>query len=92
MKTAQGVTLIANGRLVDGTGAAPVPDAAVVIKDGKITYAGPAQQRRRSRPMSAASTPAAGRSCRAWSRPISIPPISTWPSWPISTSSTRSNT
>ena len=43
MKTAQGVTLIANGRLVNGTGAAPVPDAAVVIKDGKITYAGPAR-------------------------------------------------
>ena len=42
MKTAQGVTLIANGRLVDGTGAPPVPDAAVLIKDGKITYAGPA--------------------------------------------------
>ena len=73
MKTAQGVTLIANGQLVDGTGAAPVPDAAVVIKDGKITYAGPARGRTaRSRPTSAASTPAAGRSCRGWSRPIFI--------------------
>ena len=43
MKTAQGVTLIANGRLVDGTGAAPVRDAAVVVKDGRIAYAGPAR-------------------------------------------------
>jgi imidazolonepropionase-like amidohydrolase len=43
MKTAQGEALITNGRLVNGTGAAPVPDAAVLIKDGKITYAGPAR-------------------------------------------------
>jgi imidazolonepropionase-like amidohydrolase len=42
MKTAQGMTLIANGRLVDGTGSAPQADAAVVVKDGKIVYAGPA--------------------------------------------------
>src|SRR5271157_4608900 len=41
MKTAQGVTKIANGRLVDGTGSPAVPDAAVVLKDGKIAYAGP---------------------------------------------------
>jgi imidazolonepropionase-like amidohydrolase len=40
MKIAQGVTLITNGRLVNGTGVAPVPDAAVLIKDGKIAYAG----------------------------------------------------
>ncbi len=43
MKTARGVTLIANGRLVDGTGATPVPDAAVVVRDGRIAYAGPAR-------------------------------------------------
>lgn len=42
MKTAAGTTLIANGTLIDGTGAAPVPNAALVIEDGKITYAGPA--------------------------------------------------
>jgi imidazolonepropionase-like amidohydrolase len=42
MKTSQGITVIANGRLVDGTGATPVADAGVVIKDGKIAYAGPA--------------------------------------------------
>jgi imidazolonepropionase-like amidohydrolase len=42
MKTATGTTLIHNGQLVDGTGAAAVPNAAVVIQDGKIAYAGPA--------------------------------------------------
>jgi imidazolonepropionase-like amidohydrolase len=42
MKTAEGVTLIANGQLVDGTGAPAVPDAAVVVEDGRVTYAGPA--------------------------------------------------
>jgi imidazolonepropionase-like amidohydrolase len=42
MKTAQGTTLVTNGQLIDGTGAAAVPNAAVVITDGKIAYAGPA--------------------------------------------------
>jgi len=42
MKTAQGVTKIANGRLVDGTGSPSVPDATVIVKNGRITYAGPA--------------------------------------------------
>lgn len=42
MKMAQGVTLVRNGRLVDGTGKPAVPDAAVLIEDGRITYAGPA--------------------------------------------------
>jgi imidazolonepropionase-like amidohydrolase len=41
MKTACGTTVIHNGQLVDGTGAAPIPDAAVLIRDGRITYAGP---------------------------------------------------
>jgi imidazolonepropionase-like amidohydrolase len=41
MKTASGVTVIANGQLLDGTGAAPVPDGALVIADGRIRYAGP---------------------------------------------------
>jgi imidazolonepropionase-like amidohydrolase len=41
VKTASGVTLITNGQLIDGTGAAPVPDAAVVVRDGRIAYAGP---------------------------------------------------
>jgi imidazolonepropionase-like amidohydrolase len=43
MKTAPGVTLIANGRLIDGTGGPAVADAVVVVKDGRITYAGPAR-------------------------------------------------
>jgi imidazolonepropionase-like amidohydrolase len=41
MKTATGVTVIKNGQLVDGTGAPAVRDAAVVIRDGRIAYAGP---------------------------------------------------
>src|SRR5271166_3615512 len=43
MKSANGTLLITNGRMVDGTGAAPVPDAAVLVKDGKIVYAGGAK-------------------------------------------------
>jgi imidazolonepropionase-like amidohydrolase len=43
MKAAQGVTLVCHGQLVDGTGRAPIPDAAVVIRDGRIAYAGPVQ-------------------------------------------------
>lgn len=42
MRTAHGTTLITNGQLVDGTGRAAVPDASVVIQDGRIVYAGPA--------------------------------------------------
>jgi imidazolonepropionase-like amidohydrolase len=41
MKLAQGTTVISNGQLVDGTGKPAVPDAAVVIQDGTIAYAGP---------------------------------------------------
>jgi imidazolonepropionase-like amidohydrolase len=41
MKIASGVTLITHGSLVDGTGAPAVPDAAVVVRDGRISYAGP---------------------------------------------------
>ncbi|HVL11662.1 MAG TPA: amidohydrolase family protein, partial [Gemmata sp.] len=42
MKLATGSTLIANGTLVDGTGRPPVRDAAVLVTDGKIAYAGSA--------------------------------------------------
>src|SRR5215208_813537 len=41
MKTASGVTIISHGQMVDGTGKAAVPDAAVVVRDGRIAYAGP---------------------------------------------------
>jgi imidazolonepropionase-like amidohydrolase len=44
MKTATGTTIIANGQLVDGTGAERVQDAALVISDGRISYAGPVAQ------------------------------------------------
>ena len=44
MKTATGTTVIANGQLVDGTGRPPVRDAAVVIRDGRVSYAGPVAQ------------------------------------------------
>lgn len=40
MKIASGTTFITNGQLVDGTGTQPVRDAAVVIRDGRIAYAG----------------------------------------------------
>ena len=89
MKTATGTTVITNGTLVDGTGAAPVPDAAVVVRDGRITYAGPCG-RATSRPTRRRSTPAAARSCRAWSRPTSTRRTSTSPRSKTSTSSTRS--
>src|SRR5687767_7835778 len=41
MKLASGTTVISNGQLIPGTGAAPIPDAALVIRDGRIAYAGP---------------------------------------------------
>lgn len=44
MQTATGTTLIANGTLVDGTGRRPVPDAAVVVRDGRIVFAGPVRE------------------------------------------------
>jgi imidazolonepropionase-like amidohydrolase len=43
MKTSPGALVIANGQLIDGTGAPPVRDGALHIADGKITYAGPAR-------------------------------------------------
>jgi imidazolonepropionase-like amidohydrolase len=42
MRFEPGYTRIHNGQLVDGTGAAPVRDAVVVIDNGRISYAGPA--------------------------------------------------
>jgi len=43
MQTAFGSTRIHKGQLIDGTGAVPVPNAVVLVKDGRIAYAGPAQ-------------------------------------------------
>jgi len=45
MKTASGTLLITHGQLVDGRGGPPTPDAAVVVRDGRIAYAGPAAGR-----------------------------------------------
>lgn len=42
MKTAHGWTVIRNGQLIDGNGGPAVPDAAVVVQNGKIVFAGPA--------------------------------------------------
>lgn len=42
MKLATGATLIHNVQLVDGTGGPATPHAAVLVRDGKIAYAGPA--------------------------------------------------
>jgi len=44
MKTTTGSMVVVHGRLVDGTGAAPVADAALVIEEGRIRYAGPVGQ------------------------------------------------
>jgi imidazolonepropionase-like amidohydrolase len=45
MNTAKGWTIIDNGQIVDGTGAPPVRDGAVVIHDGRIAFAGPASRK-----------------------------------------------
>lgn len=42
MKLESGTTIIYNGQLIDGTGAAAIPDGMVVVTDGRIAYAGPA--------------------------------------------------
>ncbi len=42
MKLASGSTLISGGQLIDGTGAQPIQDAALLIENGRIAYAGPA--------------------------------------------------
>ncbi len=41
MKTPKGTALITNGQLIDGNGTPPVRDAALLIRDGRIAYAGP---------------------------------------------------
>lgn len=44
MKTETGRTVIRNGQLIDGTGAAPVSGGVLLIEDGLITYAGSANK------------------------------------------------
>jgi imidazolonepropionase-like amidohydrolase len=43
MKLAPGTTVVTTGQLIDGNGGPPVPDAALVVTDGRIAYAGPAR-------------------------------------------------
>jgi imidazolonepropionase-like amidohydrolase len=42
MKLAQGTTVITGGQLIPGTGARPTPGGALVIRDGRIAFAGSA--------------------------------------------------
>jgi len=41
MRLAKGTTVIRNGTLIRGTGENPIPQGAILIKDGLIDYAGP---------------------------------------------------
>ncbi len=50
MKLATGSTLITGGQVIDGTGAPPIKDAAVLIEDGRIAYVGPAARAPRTAP------------------------------------------
>jgi imidazolonepropionase-like amidohydrolase len=43
MKTGTGKILITNGQLIDGNGKAPIADAALLVENGKIVYAGSAK-------------------------------------------------
>ena len=42
MKLQSGTTIVRNGQLVDGNGGPPIPNAVVVVQDGKFAFAGPA--------------------------------------------------
>src|SRR5690242_17105084 len=44
MQTATLTTVVRNGQLIDGTGARPIRDGALVLHEGRIRYAGPAGQ------------------------------------------------
>jgi imidazolonepropionase-like amidohydrolase len=50
MKLASGTTLVTNGQAIDGTGAAPIEAATVLIENGRIAYVGPASAAPRTAP------------------------------------------
>lgn len=43
MQLATGCTVISNGTAIIGTGAAPIPDATLIVRDGEIEFVGPAK-------------------------------------------------
>lgn len=43
MRTGTGTTVVRNGQLILGTGAPPIPDGALLIRDGRIDFAGAAR-------------------------------------------------
>ncbi|MFO0976234.1 MAG: amidohydrolase family protein [Planctomycetaceae bacterium] len=44
MKLHTGTLVISNGQLIDGNGGPPIANATVVVRDGRISFAGPASQ------------------------------------------------
>ena len=50
MKLASGETFIHNGELFDGTGSPPIPNGCVLVRDGKIAFAGAAVECREVSP------------------------------------------
>ncbi len=51
MQLATGETLIFNGTLIDGLGNVPVADGALLVRDGKIAYAGSAKNAPTANPL-----------------------------------------
>jgi len=44
MLIATGTTVISNGQLVDGNGTPPLPNATVIVRDGRIAFVGPSSE------------------------------------------------
>ena len=93
MKTATGITVIEHGQLVDGTGSAPIRNAALVVEDGRIRYVGSASAMPLvDRDATRIDAKVRTRFCRASSKPIFMRPTSTLRHWKIWISSIRWNT
>jgi len=50
MRTATGATLISNGQMIDGNGGPPLENASVLIRDGRIVFAGSTHEVPRTEP------------------------------------------